>query len=231
MANFFDVFPKILYDIGGKRLTNYSVTTNIFFRLRIIREVLSNMSSYYEYLIADDETPEILAEKVYGNPEAHWIILMANDILDPQYDWPLNYDQFNNYIIKKYGSIENAQTNIHHYEKVLTRVEELSDIVYESRFVVNKEKLTVNDMTVPYDYYQGTGSLPETQQFTTYNLSDGSTVNETIRRNEISFYDYEQELNEKKRSIKIIKPEYYPQLIREFNSLIGNEASFIRRLT
>lgn len=231
MAKYFDLFPKLLYDIDGKRLSKYSSVTDVFFRLRVIRQVLNNVSAYYEYIVSDFETPEILADKVYGDPEAHWIILLANDMLDPQYDWPLNYNQFKNYIIKKYGSIENAQTNIHHYEKVVTRVEELKGIVDETRFVVNKEKLTVNDMTVPYDYYQGTGSLPETQELTTYNLETGATLIEIISRNDVSFYDYEQELNESKRTIKIIKPEYYGQILREFNALTEFAAvPYLRRL-
>ena len=90
MAQFFDKFPRISYDIEGKRLTTYQSVTNIFFRVRVIREILGNISAYYEYLIKDDDTPEILADKVYNNPEAHWIIIMANNIVDPQYDWPLN---------------------------------------------------------------------------------------------------------------------------------------------
>lgn len=231
MAKYFDLFPKLLYDIDGKRLSKYSSVTDVFFRLRVIRQVLGNASAYYEYIVSDFETPEILADKVYGDPEAHWIILLANDILDPQYDWPLNYNQFKNYIIKKYGSIENAQTNIHHYEKVVTRFEELKGIVDETRFVVNKEKLTVNDMTVPYDYYQGTGSLPETQELTTYNLETGATLIEIISRNDVSFYDYEDQMNENKRTIKIIKPEYYGQIIREFNELTEFAATpYLRRL-
>lgn len=231
MAYFFDKIPKISYDIQGKQLTNYNSVTNILFRVRIIRSVLTNISSYFEYLVKDDDTPEILAEKIYGNPEAHWIILMANDIIDAQYDWPMNTNDFNRYIIKKYGSIETAQTTIHHYEKVVTRTEELTGIVDENRYVVNRTKLTVNDMTVPYDYYEGTGSLTATQQFTTHNLdSVGKTIVEIINRNEVSNYDYEHEVNERKRAIKIIKPEYYSQIVREFDDLTKIKPAYIRRL-
>ena len=99
---FFDKFPVLAYDIAGKRLSNYQISTNIFFRIRILREILGNISAYYEYLVSDSDTPEILADKVYGNTEAHWLILMANNIIDAQYDWPLNTKNFNDYIIKKY---------------------------------------------------------------------------------------------------------------------------------
>jgi hypothetical protein len=78
---YFNSFPQIPYDIAGKQFTNYQNVTNIFFRLRVIQEVLGNISAYYEYLIRDEDKPEILAEKIYGDPEAHWIILMANNMM------------------------------------------------------------------------------------------------------------------------------------------------------
>jgi len=229
MAQFFTKFPRISYDIAGKRFTNYQSVTNIFFRTRILREVLGNVSAYYEYLVKDDDTPEILADKVYGSPEAHWIILLANNIVDPQYDWPLKYNDFNNYIIKKYGSITNAQTTYHHYEKVVTREESSSGTVVETRFVINQSNIanSMYDSTVPYDTYN---SLSETQDVDTINMGSGKTVIEITKRDRITNYDYEQQLNENKRAIKIIKPEYYTQIIRELDDLTQTRPSYIRRL-
>mgnify|MGYP003325192324 FL=1 len=231
MAQFFDKFPRISYDIEGKRLTTYQSVTNIFFRVRVIREILGNISAYYEYLIKDDDTPEILADKVYNNPEAHWIILMANNIVDPQYDWPLNSTNFTNYIINKYGSVANAQTTYHHYEKVITREESFSGTITETRFVINQANAAVSmaDSTVPYDSYN---NLPETQSVNTVNMGEGKTVVEIVNRDRISNYDYEVQVNENKRSIKIIKPEYYGQIIREFDNLtqIKQRTTYLRRL-
>ena len=229
MSQFFTKFPRVSYDIAGKRFTTYQSVTNIFFRLRIIREVLGNIAAYYEYLVKDDDTPEILADKVYGNPEAHWIILLANNIVDPQYDWPLKYNDFNNYITKKYGSISYAKTTYHHYEKVVTREESSSGTVVETRFVINQSNIanSMYDSTVPYDTYN---SLPETQDVDTINMGSGKTVIEITKRDRVTIYDYELELNEKKRAIKIIKPEYYAQIIRELDNLTQTRPSYIRRL-
>ena len=231
MANYFGYFPTLAYDIQGKRLSSYSLVTNIFFRLRVIREVLVNISSYYEYLIKDDDTPEILAEKIYKDAEAHWLILLANNIVDPQYDWPLNGRDFQKYIINKYGSVANAKTTYHHYEKVITREESLSGIITENRFIINQSNSAISmaDTTVPYDTYN---SLPETQDVDTINMGNGKTVIEIINRAAITNYDYENDLNEKKRNIKIIKPEYYSQIVREFDELTKTKLRnrYIRRL-
>jgi hypothetical protein len=222
MSNFFDTFPRIPYNIQGKRLTNYQTVTNIFFRVRVLREVLNNISSYYEHLIMEGDTPEILAEKVYGNSEAHWVILMANDIVDPQYDWPLGYNAFQKYIINKYGSVENAKTTYHHYEKVIKREESKSGVISEFRYVVNSSNVASEmSISVPYDHY---GNLADVQDVdATNNIEIGTgTVIEVTYRDRITNYDYEAELNEAKRSIKIIKPEYYQQIVRELDNLTQN---------
>jgi len=232
MSKFFSKFPKLAYDIEGKQKTTYQFTTDIFFRLGVVQDVLSNISAYYEYVIRETDTPEILASKVYNDPEAHWIILLANKIVDPQYDWPLNGTQFRNYIIGKYGSLANAQTTIHHYEKVISREETLSGIITETRFNINYANLTSSMATttqkLPYDYYTG---LAATQAVNTFNVGDGRTVVQIVHRDAISCYDYEDALNESRRNIKIIKPEYYPSIIAEFTSLTkSGNAPYIRKL-
>lgn len=227
MALFFDLFPKIPYNTGGTRLTNYDTVTNILFRLQVIKSVLDNVSAYYEHTIQDGDTPEILAEKVYRNPEAHWIILLANEIVDPQYGWPLNGRDFRNYIENKYGSLAWAKTNIHHYEKVITREESETGFVTETRFDIDFQQLTQSEPEKHYDNYV---DLPE-QFVETFNFGGNKTVIQTTGKAAISYYDWELDLNEKKRLIKIIKPEYYPQIINEFNELTRfASAPFRRRL-
>lgn len=227
MGTYLDKFPKTLYDINRAKLSNYVSVTNIFFRIQLIKETINNTAAYYVYSIKDTETPEILAENVYKNPQAHWMILYANDMIDAQYDWPLNYKNFQNYIINKYGSIAIAQTTVHHHEKVISRTinssTEVSEIKQEIDYINQTD-------TVPsyyhYDYYTG---MAETE-YNTYNVN-GDTIHETISKREIYCYDYENELNENKRIIKIIKPEYYLNILSELNILLNeNQLPFYRKL-
>lgn len=81
---------------------NKETVTDIFFRVAFIKESLKKFGAYYYYNIQDNDTPESIANKVYGDPGAHWMILYANDMYDPQFDWPLSYDAFNSYIAQKY---------------------------------------------------------------------------------------------------------------------------------
>lgn len=267
-TSYFDKLPVIKYDIN-RSLVNpkYENVTNIFFRIRVIQEVLDNIDSYFVAEIEDGETPEIIAEKVYKDAGANWMITIANKMIDPQWEWPLGYDEFQKYIIGKYGSVENAQTTYHHYEMVVTRTLSPDNIVTERRYTVNGNKLTNNNLNVPYNYYYPDfyydgitaddtdfkadstlysvdtgndeqepgefglqpGSLAFTQYVNTYNIG-GKTVVEVVNGNAVTNYDYEDEQNENKRFIKIIKKEYYERIQDEFNILTGSGATFLRRV-
>jgi hypothetical protein len=231
---YFGKLPKLNYDIKNSIIDKqYEKVTDIFFRVGYIKEVLNNLSSYYTVEIEDGDTPEILAEKVYEDAGAGWMILMANQIIDPQYEWPLDYDSFNKYIADKYDSVENAKITYHHYEMVIIKELQPDNIITESRYIVNKEKLTVNNLDFPYNYYEvyGTdpGSLAFTQSVNIFNI-EGKTVTETKKGEAITNYDYELALNDSRRFIKIIKKEYYDQIIKEFDNLTSFNPPYIRRV-
>ena len=60
---------------------------------------------------------------------------------------------------------------------------------------------------------------------------NGQTVTEIIKRDSISNYDYELQQNENKRTIKIIKAEYYGQIMDEFNNITNYRKNpAVRRL-
>ena len=297
MGNFFDKFPLVRYTVDKKLLTELDTVRNILFRVGIIKDVLEqNVDAYYLYTIRDSDRPEILAERIYGNPEAHWVILYANNIYDPYYDWPMDERTFQKYIIKKYGSLEIAKTTYHHFEKVITRENPSAQVVTTTKFIVNEKKLTDGVLTIfdaetnytigeivyigpsnatntfsgqviawniangyislantngsakAYQFLIGATSaangtvlkidtpsapmdayntLTDTTDFSTYTVA-GRTVYETISRNKISYYDYEEELNESKRLIKIIHPRYYAQITGELDNLTSQRV-FLRR--
>lgn len=88
---------------------------NIFRRAKIREDVASVISGFQYYNIVDGERPEQIAERLYGDPELDWVILIANNIINLENDWPLTPSQFNNYLISKYGS-ETALTQVKYYK-------------------------------------------------------------------------------------------------------------------
>lgn len=233
--SYFQQLPLIKYDPNHAKLgAVYDTATNIFFRIRVIQEVLDNINTYFVAEIEEDETPEIVAEKIYGDAGAGWIVTIANNIIDPQWEWPLNYQEFQNYIIGKYGSVANAQTTIHHYEMVVTRTLQPDNVVTEHRYTIDVEKLTDNVLSVPHYYYTPhmtedhdsglselqPGSLATHEYVNTFNV-DGKTITEVINGEYTYVYDYEENLNSERRFIKLIKPEYYSRILSEYIGLTG----------
>lgn len=97
---YFDRFPLIRYDIlknGSEKLAT-DILRRITFRDRIIEEG----SLFNDYAVQDGETPEMVAEKFYGSPTFHWIVLLFNEILDPYLEWPMSDNQLLDYLDKKY---------------------------------------------------------------------------------------------------------------------------------
>ena len=295
MSRFFDKFPLVRYTLNKQLYSEYDTATNLLFRIGLVRDVMeNNINAYYNYAIVDGDRPEIISEKVYGDAEAHWIILYANNIFDPYYDWPMDSRTFDNYITDKYGSIAWAQTNYHHYEKVITRENPAAQVTMVTSFEVNDKKLTDDVLSLidyeinynigepvfigasygantysgtvmawsnsngyivlanttgtakSYDFLIGANSaangtviattvpsvpmdayntLVDTTDYASYEVA-GRTVREIISRNRVTYYDYELELNESKRLIKIIQPQYYNQIISELNNLTGRRVIY-----
>jgi hypothetical protein len=93
------------------------IVKNLFKRAKI-REDFAQVATAFEYYsITEDERPDQIAEKIYGDPELDWVILLTNNIINLQDEWPLNLDSFYKYMIDKYGSEESFE-DIHHYETI-----------------------------------------------------------------------------------------------------------------
>jgi hypothetical protein len=150
MSRYFTNFPIIEY--RGKQIRNI---TN---RSKIRENILSDPYIYLPYTIADGEKPETVAQLYYGSVEDTWIVLLANDMVDPYYDWPLSDEEFDQYFIDKYsefsgrtgvdvlrwGQNTNIKDNIVYYYKIINKslsddvvISQASDIIDVSDNQVN----------------------------------------------------------------------------------------------
>jgi hypothetical protein len=206
MAKYFDTFPKISYSFDGYKTSER--ITNVISRFALEQSLKENASIYYTHDVRDGDTPEILSAKLYGSPDKHWIIMMMNDIIDVGYDWPMDYRTLTRFIDAKYLASANstttgqgiswAQINIQAYYKVeTTRTPSGSTII--KRFEIDANT-----------YANTTISL--NQQIT---LSDNNVIVINTTKETESYYDYELELNESKRQIKLLRPELVSQLEQE----------------
>lgn len=100
---YFKDFPKFLYDFNYGNNTKTTVVTDITRNVRFRKHLLSNVTLYDEYDMMDGETPEIIAEKFYGSPEYHWIVMLANGKYDWKNDFPLPEDVLQRHIVQQYN--------------------------------------------------------------------------------------------------------------------------------
>lgn len=112
---YFRPFPKTKYTLDNG--LSYQQVQDIFRRV-VIQYVTKTQDTYFRlYDIKDGETPDIVAAKLYNNSNLHWIILHANEIIDPRYEWCLSQADLLEYVKERYGSGNVHAT--HHYEWVL----------------------------------------------------------------------------------------------------------------
>ena len=107
MAKYFNNFPKEYYTLEDKP-NGLDIVTNIISRFSLEQSFKENTSIYEKYNVQDSDTPEIIAAKIYDSPERHWIVLAMNDIVDAQWDWPLNYRTLISFIDDKYTANANV---------------------------------------------------------------------------------------------------------------------------
>ena len=178
MANYFRNLPRVGYDINGTGKDSFVNVTNIMKRVRFKPTVLEDISNYYPYFVKEGERPDIISQVEYGNVGYAYLILLVNDIFDPNFDWPLNSQVFEKFIINKYGSVTTAISGIKHYYQIIRA--EVPRTGTSER--IPEVKFAVDETT-----YDALG------------ISDRTTL---------SNYDHEVELNDAKREIRLINPDF-----------------------
>jgi hypothetical protein len=214
MSRFFNYFPKTLYTSDNTN-SGLDTVTNIISRFSFEKTLKQNSAAFYKYQIQDSDTPEIIAAKYYDHPERHWIVLMFNDIIDPQYDWPLQYSTFINFVDKKYTANGSANTtvqtglawamsvnNVQSYYKIVTRTN------------IDKESI-VETIQVDANTYVNVATSSSS-----VTLQSGDVITQTVTKSKKTYYDYEMEENEAKRDITLLKPEFVSQIEKEFKKII-----------
>lgn len=199
MSSYFKYLPNFQYinrnkDSSGV-LGEYLEVKNLFKRSKLLDDIFNDLNYFKKYSIIGDERPDQVAEKFYGNSSLDWIILLSNNILNIQSEWPLPQIGFNNYLLRKYGSYENLN-KIHHYES--------REIRSSSGIVILPAGVRVS-IDYQLEYYD-------------------SSIDKNILVSNVSIpitnYQYEEKLDNKKRNIYVLKPKYLQIVINDLESIM-----------
>ena len=175
---YFESFPTIFYDANG--VGTFKDVKNLLRRVGLRTLVKTNVLLFDTYEVKEGETPEMIAHKLYGDSNLHWIILMINEVTDRYHQWPMTVPQFLDFINDKYDNPD----GIHHYETTQTSGD-------------TKVKIEVFN-EVDDDAY--TGLTPITNR------------------------EYEEDRQDKLRSIRLIDPKFIGQFVAEFQTLMNETA-------
>jgi hypothetical protein len=221
---YFKDFPTFFYEFNIRGEKSLTVIKDITRNIRFRRDILSNITVFDEYDIQEGETPEIIAEKLYGNAEYHWIIMLANDRYDYISDFPLSQTELDEYVYQKYGTYtpdmdqdlidaENAiaKFSIHHFETadgtVVFDESQFPEISFEVRFILE----------------DGSGDLIDEfgrQLVAENSIEDPPQVIDAFVKYPVTNIEYETRVNEQKRRIKVIPQYLLNKILQDFRDLL-----------
>jgi len=180
----------------AQNISDYIRVKNLFKRTKISEQVFNDLTFFTKYQVISDERPDNVAFKVYGDSNLDWMIMLANNIINLQEEWPLEHKSYYDFLISKYGS-DAGIAEIHHYE-----TQEIKNSV--GKVIVPKGLEVQSDFSVTF-FDTGLG-----QEVTV------STNTVTEITNQV----YEDKINDEKRNINVIKPKFIGLVIEEIEKLM-----------
>ena len=198
---YFRELPNISYisrlpDVSSNE--EYITVKNLFKRAKLRTDIVNIITAFNYYQVEDNQRPEVVASKLYGDPELDWVILITNNITNVREQWPLSNNDLYNYMLDKYGT-EQSLSSIHHYETIEVKDE------YD-RLVVPSGLQVDSNFTVTYTKFDNT-------------LSTISPVKQ------VTNYEYETNTNEEKRKIRVLKPAYLSAVITDLRNIMKYDQS------
>ena len=245
MANqLYKNFPEIQYKLSDGKI----VTIKDFFRkAQINGNTLSDIVDYTVYEIQDGERPDIIASKLYGDGDLHWTLFLANEITN-YYDWHMDNQTFENYLDNKYrGQVlvaPNSTDIVSSTSKFLVG-EDVSqgsakgkvlkvDPTFKRIWVetVNGQKFKANQEVTGLNSTKSftPNSVKESRDATAYYYAADAFSAGVRLNNDVSetgtwvaqtYQHQEMEENEKKRTIKVIRPEFIRRVVSEFERIMA----------
>lgn len=198
MPTYFRQIPELEYPSreSDAKISDYVRLKNLFKRALIREDIFSNLIFFTKYQIEGNDRPDNVAYRVYGDETLDWLILLANNIINIQTEWPLTQDGFYNYLIEKYGS-EAGFLNVHHYETI-------------------EVKNSAGQIMIPKGLY-----VPEDYVATYYD----SFLKEYVERRDIvtavTNYSFEDEQQTKKRNIFVLRNEYLNVILDDIEDVMA----------
>ena len=200
MANpYFNNLPDFLYvnrTKDGRMDGDFSVVKNFFKRAKLRTDVFQDLTFFTKFSVIGDDRPDNVADNFYDDPTLDWIVLLSNNIVNIQSEWPLSQADFFTYLSEKYPDENVLYSGIHHYE-------------------ANEVKTSTDVIIIPSGIRVGVG-----QSVSFFDEGLNQQVTKTNVASPVTNYMHEQKLNDKKREIFLLKPTYVNLLIDDLEEIM-----------
>ena len=182
--------------VDGRSEGDYSIVKNFFKRAKLRDDIFQDLAFFTKYTVIGDDRPDTVATKIYDDPTLDWVVLLSNNIVSIQSEWPLGQAAFNTYVTEKYGDETTLYSGIHHYES---------------------REVKANDGTIIIP----SGARVSVGQSVSFFDEDSS---QQIIRTDVAMpitnYMFEEKLNDEKRNIFILKPIYLNILFDDIDQIM-----------
>ena len=188
MSNYFRQVPNFEYvsRLPDAKISDYITVKNLFKKGKLRPDILENLTFFTKYQVKGDDRPDNVAYEVYGDSNLDWVILISNNIINIQTEWPLPQNDFDEFLLNKYGNYDTLYNGIHHYESPEVK-NSLGVTIVPAGLKVD------SDFSVSYyDYFLESGVFVENNNIAV----------------PITNYDYEEKVENEKRNIFVLKPRY-----------------------
>ena len=191
MSSYFSELPDFEYvsRLPDAKISEYIKVKNLFKRGFLREDIFQDLAFFTKYQIIGDDRPDNVAFTNYNDSTLDWLVLMANNILNVTDEWPISQSSFDEIMLERYGSYDTLFNGIHHYETTEVR---------DSRNRI----IVPSGLKVDSDY---------SITFFDDNADQMKTLTPVIS---VTNYQYEEKINNEKRSIYLLKPEYI-QVVRD----------------
>ena len=198
MSNYFRRLPDFEYvsRLPDAKIGDYVRVKNLFKKGKIREDIFEDLAFFTKYKIVGDDRPDNVAFEVYEDSSLDWIILLSNNVLNIQSEWPLPQQQFDNYVLGKYGDYDTLYNGIHHHETVEEKNSQGVTIVPAGLEVQSNYSVSY------YDYF----------------IDSQVTKNNLVVP--ITNYEYEEKLEDNKRNIFLLKKDYIGVILNDMEGIM-----------
>ena len=195
-------YPSFLPDKNSS--LEFVETKNLFRRIKLRDDFKNIITLFDKFEVPEGLRPDTVAEGLYGSDELDWVVLITAGITNVRNQWPLSSNDIYEYSLEKYG------TDLNNPRYWVTR--EIRDS--KGKLIMGKDNVVDPDFSITF-YDTG---------LSIYVTKSGSEV-----RTAVSNYEYETLMNDKKRNIFVLKPEFLQQFLNDFRDLMvyDNSSQFI----